>query len=455
MTKKITVADAQTESTLALLQGLLKKAGGFGATAADIVLSDSSSVSVNRRLGKPESIHRSEEADIGLRVFVGRRSAIVSSSDRSAEALEQMAERAVAMAKNVPEDPYAGLADPSETAKIFPELDLYDGTEISVDKMNDYADRAEQAARAVKGITNSEGAEFGSGRDIVYYVASNGFTGSYSSSGFSLSVSVIAGEDTGMETDYDFDSAAFLSDLKAPEKIGLGAAERAVRSLHPRKPQTGKVPVIFDRRISGGLIGSLAGAISGAAVARGTTLLKDKMGQQVFSSGITIMDDPFLKRGNRSHPFDGEGVTPQKRAMIEKGVLTGWLLDLNSARQLGLKTTGNAGRGSGSQPSPRAANFYMQPGHVTLDELVKNIDQGFYVTSMMGSGGNIVTGDYSRGAKGFWIENGQISYPVAELTIAGNLNDMWRSCTPANDLELKYGIDAPSLRIDGMTVAGA
>lgn len=437
------------------MQSLLKKAEGFGATSADIMLSDSSSVSINRRLGKPESVHRAEEADIGLRVFVGKRSAIVSSSDRDPAALEQMAERAVAMAKCVPEDPFAGIADPTETARTFPELDLFDATELSVEKMNDYADRAEKAARSIKGVTNSDGAEFGCGRDTVYYVASNGFTGSYSSSGYSLSVSVIAGEDAGMETDYDFDSATFLSDLKDPEEIGKSAGERAVKALRPRKVATQQVPVVFDSRVSGGLLGSLAGAISGAAVARGTTLLKDCLGQKVFSPGITVMDDPFLKRGNRSHPFDGEGVAPQKRAMIDDGILTGWLLDLGSARQLGLKTTGNAARGSGSPPSPRPANFYMQPGRITLDELIKGIGTGFFVTQMMGSGGNIITGDYSRGARGFWIEQGKISYPVAELTIAGNIKDMWLNCTPANDLKLKYGIDAPSLRIDGMTVAGA
>ncbi len=444
-----------SETTLMLLQDLLKKAKSFGATSADVVLSDSSSVSINRRLGKPESVHRAEEADIGLRVFVGKRSAIVSSSDRDPAALAEMAERAVAMARCVPEDPFAGIADPSEIAKIFPELDLYDTAEVSVEKMNDFADRAEGAARSIKGVTNSDGAEFGCGKDTVYYVASNDFVGSYSSSGYSLSVSVIAGEDTGMETDSDFDSAVFLADLKDPETIGRSAGERAVKALKPRKVATQQVPVVFDNRISGGLIGSLAGAISGAAVARGTTLLKDKMGAQIFSSGITIMDDPFLKRGNRSHPFDGEGVTPQKRAIIDKGVLTGWLLDLGSARQLGLKTTGNAARGAGSPPTPKPSNFYMQPGDVTFDALIKDIEKGFFVTQMMGNGGNIVTGDYSRGARGFWIEAGKVSYPVAELTIAGNLMDMWRSCAPANDLELKYGIDAPSLRIDGMTVAGA
>jgi PmbA protein len=449
--------DLQTspEATLTLLQDLLKKARNFGATGADIVLSDSSSVSINRRLGKPESIHRSEESDIGLRVFVGKRSAIVSSSDRAEESLAQMAERAVAMAGSVPEDPYAGLAEPSEIARTFPDLDLYDATEIPVEKMNDYADRAEQAALGVKGITNSDGVEFTCGKDVFYYVASNGFVGSYSSSGFSLGAMVIAGEGAEMQVDDDFDSATFFSDLKPPEIIGKNAGERAVRALYPKKVSTRQVPVVFDKRVAGGLIGSLASAISGAAVARGTTLLKDKMGRQVFSPAITIIDDPFLKRGNRSHPFDGEGIAPQKRAIIDKGALTGWLLDLSSARQLGLKTTGNAGRGSGSPPSPRPANFYMQPGHMTFNELIEGIGTGFYVTSLMGNGSNILTGDYSRGARGFWIENGRIAYPVAELTIAGNLSQMWLNCTAANDLEFKFGIDAPSLRIDGMTVAGA
>ncbi len=449
------MSQASKEKTLELLQDVMKKAKSFGATSADVVLSDSSSVSINRRLGKPESIHRSEEADIGLRVFVGKRSAIVSSSDRAPDALSQMAERAVAMAKNVPEDPYAGIADPAEIAKSFPDLDLYDPQELSVEKMNAYADRAEQAARAIKGVTNSDGAEFGCGKDISYYVASNGFVGSYASSGFSLSVSVIAGKDTAMETDYDFDSVIFLDDLAEPEVIGRSAGERAVRALNPQKGHTKQMPVVFDRRISGSVINVLASAISGNAVARGTTLLKDRMGEHIFSTNITIIDDPFLKRGHRSHPFDGEGVAPQKRSIIDKGVLTGWLLDLGSARQLGLKTTGNAARGSGSPPAPRATNFYMQPGHVTFDELIKDIDEGFFVTQMLGGGGNIITGDYSRGARGFWIERGRLSYPVSEMTIAGNLNDMWRTCTPANDLQMKYGIDAPSLRIDGMMVAGA
>lgn len=439
---------------LNLLSDVLKMAQQSGATAADVVFADSSSVSVTRRLGKPEAVKRSEESEVGLRVFVGKKQAIVSSSDRSIDALQQMAERAVAMAKCVPDDLYAGIADPAQLAKHIPDLDLYDPTELSMDKMNEIADAAEGAALAVKGITNSEGAEFSAGSEKVYFAASNGFTGSFASSGFSIGISVIAGEDMEMEVEDEFDSAAYFSDLGSPAAIGTDAATRAVKALHPRKGPTKKVPVIFDRRVSGGMIGSLSSAIGGGAVARGTTMLKDKMGAQVLARGITVVDDPFMQRGARSHPFDAEGVAPTKRNIIDDGVLTGWLLDLASARQLGLETTGNASRGASSTPAARPANFYMQNGSLSVEELIKDIDEGFFITQMMGSGANILTGDYSRGAKGFWIEKGQIAYPVAEMTIAGNIKDMWLNMQPANDLQFKYGIDAPTLRIEGMMVAG-
>jgi PmbA protein len=439
---------------LNVLQDLLKTAQGFGATSADAVLADSTSVSVQRRLGKAESLSRSEEAEVGLRVFVGKRQAIVSSSDKSPDTLRQMAERAVAMARAVPEDAYAGIADAAQLATSFPDLDMYDDAQISVEKMTELADAAEDAARAVSGVTNSEGAECSAGSEAVYYAASNGFAQGYAGSGFSLSVSVIAGRDTAMETDYEYDSVTFLSDLKNPADIGRAAGERAVAALNPRKGKTKQMPVIFDRRVSGGIIGSLAGAVSGGAVARGTTFLKDKMGQQIFAADITVVDDPFMKRGMRSHPFDAEGVAPSRRNIVENGVLTGWLLDLASARQLGLQTTGNATRGASSPPSPRAANFYMQPGSVPPDALIADITEGLFVTQMMGSGANPVTGDYSRGARGFWIENGKIAYPVSEMTIAGNIKDMWMNLTAANDLVFKYGVDAPTLCIEGMTVAG-
>lgn len=449
------MADAKQAETLQLLQDVLKKAKAAGATDADAVLSDNASVSVTRRNGEPESLVRSEEAEIGLRVLVGGKQAIVSSSDRSPEALQQMAERAVAMARMVPEDKFAGLADPADIAKSFPDLDLYDATDLSVEKMTEMADTAENAALDVEGITNSDGAECSVSKETSYYAATNGFVGGYSASGFSLSVSVIAGEDTQMETDYDFDSAAYLKDLADPLSIGRSAGERAVKALNPRKGPTKTMPVVFDRRTAGGIIGSLAGAISGSAVARGTTFLKDSMGKQIFPANISVIDDPFLKRGARSHPFDGEGVTPQKRSIIDNGVLTGWLLDTSSAKQLGLKTTGNAARSASSPPSPRAANFYMQPGSKSVEELIKDIDEGFFVTQLMGSGANPVTGDYSRGARGFWIEKGQITYPVAEMTIAGNILQMWLDLEAANDLQFKYGVDTPTLRIAKMTVAGA
>lgn len=444
-----------SDDTFNILHDVLTKAKSFGATAADVVLADSLSLSVTRRLGKQEALVRSEEAEVGLRVLVGQRQAIVSSSDKSPEALLAMTERAVAMAKIVPEDKYAGIADAADLATALPDLDLYDPTELSAARMNEMADAAEGAARAVTGVTNSEGADCGYGVEKVYFAATNGFAQSYQTSGFSLSVSVIAGEGTAMETDYDYDSAAYLSDLKDPAAIGRSAGERAVKSLKPRKGGTKKVPVVLDRRLSGGIIGSLSSAISGGAVARGTTVLKDKMGMQILPRGVTVVDDPFLKRGNRSHPFDGEGIAPQKRRMIEDGVLTGWLLDLSSAKQLGLRTTGNASRGASSPPRPAPANFYMMNGNLSVDELIGDIDEGFYVTRFLGDGANIVTGDYSRGAAGFWIEKGKIAYPVAEMTVAGNILDMWMNLAPANDLEFKRGIDAPTLRIDGMMVAGS
>jgi PmbA protein len=449
------MTNAVNPDMLTLLQDLMQKAKGFGATAADAVLADSSSVSVQRRLGKPESLARSEEAEIGLRVFVGRQQAIVSSSDRSPDALQQMAERAVAMAKAVPEDRFCGIADAEQLATSFQDLDMYDGTEISVEKMNDLADAAEAAAMGVKGVTNSEGAECNAGRETVYYVASNGFAQGYMTSGFSLSVSVIAGQDTAMETDYDYDSVTYFQDMKNPADIGKSAGERAVSALNPRKGKTKQMPVIFDTRVAGGVIGALASAISGSAVARGTTFLKNKMGEQIFAKGLNVLDDPFLQRGMRSHPFDAEGVAPTKRKIIDDGVLTGWLLDLSSARQLGLQTTGNAARGASTPPSPRPANFYLEAGAQTVEALMAEMGEGLLVTQMMGGGANPVTGDYSRGARGFWIENGKIAYPVSEITIAGNIQEMWMNMTPANDLTIKQGIDAPTLRIDGLTVAGS
>jgi PmbA protein len=443
-----------TADLLSLLEDTIQRAIKGGADAADALAFDSQSLSIARRLDKPERLERSESRDLGLRVFVGKRQATVSSSERTPEALAELVERAVAMARVVPEDPHCGLADPSDLARNWGDYDLADPVEPSVDALIAQASEAEAAAVAVKGVTNSEGAEAGWGRSDIALVASNGFAASYARTSHSLSVSVLAGEGAGMERDYDFTSAVHAADLRSGAEIGRSAGERAVRRLNPRKGSTATLPVVFDPRVSNGFISSLAGAISGPSVARGTSFLRDKMGAQLFAPGIEIVDDPFLVRGVRSRPFDGEGVAPSRRAVIEDGRLTTWLLDLRSARQLGLHTTGHAARGTGGPPSPSPSNLAMTPGKLTPEQLIGEIETGFYVTEMMGSGANGVTGDYSRGAAGFWIENGKLTYAVSEMTVAGNLKDMFPRMTPASDLVRRYGIDVPTLRIDGMTVAG-
>lgn len=443
-----------------LLQDVLAAAKRHGATGADIVLGESTSVSVGRRMGKPESLTRSEEGEAGLRVLVGKKQAMVSSSDLSPKALIAMAERAVDMARAVPDDEWCGLADPSQLAghvgaADVTALDLLDPTTLTVDTMTDLADRAEAAAMAVKGISNSDGATFGYGQDVSTIVASNGFAGTYGSSGFSLSVSVIAGTGTQMETDYAFDSMAHFADLKSPEDIGREAGERAARALNPRRGQTRMMPVILDRRIAGSIPGAISNAASGSMIAKGTSIFKDKLGQQIAATGITIVEDPFIPRGARSRPYDDEGLAVHRRNLVEDGELRYYLLDLRASRQLGMTPTGHAARGTSSPPHPRAHNLYVRAGQLSVEELIADIDMGFYVTEFLGSGGSLVTGDYSRGAKGFWIENGQITYPVNEMTIAGNLKQMFINCTPASDLEIRHGVDAPTLRIDGMTVAGS
>lgn len=440
--------------TLTLLDGLIGKAVAAGADAADAVCFESVSQSVTWRLGEQEHLDRSENAEVGLRVFVGARQAMVSSSDSSATALDELAERSVAMARSVPEDPFCGLADKDQLASDFPDLEVCDETEPSAETLSERAARAEDAARSVSGVTNSDGAEAGWGRSRVTLAASNGFRHSRSGSNHSISVGVVAGENASMECDYDYASAVFGSDLPPPEDIGRSAGEKAVARLNPRKAQSAEVPVVYDSRVAKSLIGHLASAINGNSVARGTTFLKDKMGEKLFPEAITIVDDPLRRRGLRSKSFDGEGIGTKRLDVIEKGVLTSWILDLRSARQLGLVTTGHAARGSSSPPSPSTTNLYLEPGAMTPKELMADIKSGLYITELMGFGINGITGDYSRGASGFWIENGELAYPVNEMTIAGNLIDMFAHLKAADDLEFRYGTNAPTLRVEGMTVAG-
>ncbi len=450
----MTASDRHADADLALLQDLIAKARAGGAEAADAVLVRGWSLSQELRHGKTDRLERAEGRDLGLRVLLGRRQAMVSTTDVGAEALDALVERAVSMARVVPDDPYCGLADPAQLAGDWPELDLLDPEEPAPELLIERARACEEAALAVDGVTNSEGASAGWGSSRASLVASNGFAGSYVSSGHSVACSVLAGEGLKMERDYDFSTAVFGADLEDAATVGRRAGERTVRRLNPRRPKTGKYPVVFDPRISGGLLRNLAGAINGAAVARGTSFLRDKLGEPVFAPGIVVHEDPHRRRGLRSRPFDAEGLATSPRRLIDDGRLTTWLLDLATARQLGLESTGHAARGVSGPPAPAVTNLYMAPGAVSPQDLIGAIDQGFYVTELMGQGVNPVTGDYSRGAAGFWIENGEIAYPVSEATIAGNLTEMFRQITPADDLVFRTSVDAPTLRIDGMTVAG-
>ena len=436
------------------LDDMLSAAKSAGADAADAILVEGTSASLSCRLGEPEDLERSESHDLGLRVLIGKRQAVVSSADFSKQAMTDLVERAVAMAKAVPEDKYAGLADPDQLATEIPDLDEFDPAEPSAEQMIEMARACEDAARSVDGITNSEGAEIGFGKSTVYLAATNGFNGYRQGSRFSIGVSVVAGEGTKMERDYDFSSAVWLSDLDDPAEIGKKAGENTVRRLNPRKAESAQLPIVYDPRVASSLLGHFTGAINGQSVARGTTFLMNKMGGKVFADGITVIDDPLKKRGLRSKPFDGEGVQTKTRNVIDDGILTTWILDLATSRQLGLETTGHAARGTGGPPSPSVTNVHLAPGSVSKKDLIGAIDSGFYVTELIGMGVNNVTGDYSRGAGGFWIEGGEIAYPVNEVTIAGNLRDMFLNLTPADDLEFKRATNSPTVRVDGMTIAG-
>jgi PmbA protein len=439
----------------AILDTLLDAARKAGADAADALYVEGVSSSVSYRLGKLEDVERAESYDLGLRVFVGQKIAFVSSTDFSAEALAALPARAVAMARLAPEDKFATLAPKDRLATSLPALDLEDAAEPGADLLIERARTVESAALAVPGVTNSEGGGASFSRSAVALATSSGFYGRYAGTSHSIGVAVLAGEGTGMERDYDQASARHAGDLRQAEAIGRCAGEKTVKRLNPRSMPSQSVPVVFHPDEASGLLGHFTSAISGTAIARGVSFLKDRMGTAVFAAGINIIDDPHRVRGLRSKPFDGEGVANSRRALIEDGKLTTWLLDCASARQLGLQTTGHAARGTGGPPSPSATNLYLEAGKLSVKDLIADIRQGFYVTELMGMGVNGVTGDYSRGAAGFWIENGEIAFPVAEVTIAGNLKEMYAHLTPADDLEFRHGVNAPTVRIEGMTLAGA
>jgi len=435
---------------------LVAAARKAGADAADALYICNASTQISVRLGALEDVERSEGEEIGLRLFVGQRSASVSSSDLSPEALAGLVERAVAMAREAPEDPYAGLALEHLLLRGEPvDVDGDDLADPAPAELRQRAATAEDAARAVAGVTNSEGAGASASRTTIALATSTGFARGYSTSGYGCSASVIAGEGSAMQRDYAYHSTRHLSELEDAAAIGRRAGERAIRRLNPGKLASGAMPVVYDPRVGSGLLGHLAGAITGAAVARRTSFLLDQLGQKVFAEGIVVRDDPHRPRGLRSKPFDGEGLPTSARDIIADGVLTGWIMDSASARQLGLEPTGHATRGVGGPPGAGVTNLYLEAGRLSPEALIADIKLGLYVTELIGQGVNGVTGDYSRGASGFVIRDGQICEPVAEITVAGNLKDMFRELTPASDLVFRRAIDAPTLRIEGMTVAGA
>jgi len=441
--------------SLDLLAALVAAAKAAGADAADAMFVERTAISVQRRLGKTEQLEREESQEAGLRAFVGKRSAIVSTTRLDPAGFAALAERAVAMARVLPEDPFAvppGAAGPGPDAAA---LDLADPYEPSAEELVTRASTAEEAALAVAGVTNSEGAGAGFGRTHVALATSGGFTGSYVRTSHSISATALAGSGTGMERDYDYATSVHLADLDDAAAIGRRAGEQAVARLNPTRPRSAAMPVVFHPRVAGSFLGHLSSAINGASVARGTTFLRDRLGQRLFAAGITVHDDPTRKRGLRSRPFDGEGMTGTPRAIIADGVLTTWLLDRRSAAQLGLASTGHAGRSPGGQPSPSPTNLWLAPGRLTQTELMADIGEGMFVTEMIGTSINPVTGDYSRGAAGFMIRNGTLAEPVSGVTIAGNLIAMFANLTPANDLVFRRGTDSPTVRIEGATVAGA
>jgi PmbA protein len=435
-------------------QDIVRRAVAAGADAADAVFAADSASEVSVRLGKLEDVGRSESEDLGLRVFVGHRSASVSTSDLSPVAMDALVERAVAMAREAPEDRWAGLAPADRLMHGAPPLlDLADPSEVPQASLRELAQAAEDAARAVPGVTNSEGGGASASSSVWALATSHGFVGGYATTGFGVSASVIAGSGGGMQRDYAFHSARHRARLDPPEAIGRLAGERAVARLSPGRIESGALPVVFDPRVGTSMLGHLTGAISGQAITRRTSFLLEDLGTAVFADGVTIQDDPHRPHGLRSRPFDGEGLPVSPCMLVENGVLETWLLDSASARQLGLEPTGHAARGIGGAPGVTTSNLFMAAGKVPPETLIEDIVSGVYVTELIGQGVNPVTGDYSRGAAGFRIENGEIAGPIAEFTIAGNLKDMFRALTPANDLVFRFGVNVPTIRIDGMTIA--
>lgn len=430
---------------------LVKAAKRAGADACDAVVGASRATGVEVRNGDVEETESSENNAFSLRVFVGKRSASVSAN--APGNIDELAERACAMARVSPEDPFAGLASEELLASSFPDLDLFDPAELTFEDMRRAALECEQAALDVKGVEQTSGASVGRSLGGTVLVTSHGFAGSYRASRYSVGVSAVAGSGSGMQRDYDMDSQRHWRDMREASSIGHRAGERAVASLNPRQAETQTVPVVYDPRVARSLVSHVAAAVNASSVTRKTSFLRDALGEPVFKPNISIVDEPHLVRGSASRPFDGEGVLPASVEIVSSGVLNNWLLDTATANELSLKTNGRANR-AGSGTAPGSTNLTLQAGESSPDELIKGVAQGIYVTQLIGQGVNMVTGDYSRGVSGFWIENGELTHPVSEITVASNLRHMFAQLEPANDLDKRFGTNAPTVLIEGMTVAG-
>lgn len=443
------------DTTKDILAKTLSQAKALGADQAEAVFYEADGISVTVRLGKLETVERPAEKAFGLRVYCGKKTTSLSTSDLSPAALGELVEKAVTIAKQSPENPYAELAGKDLFAREFNEnLEIYDDNSPEAGALKDLALRAEDAGRAVKGITNSEGGSAAWKKSTKTHLTSKGFEGENASSSFSCYTVLLAGAGTAMERDYEFSTSRFFEDLDCPEEIGRRAGERALKRLNPKKIKSQTIPVIFHKRTSNSLLNHFSGAINGKPVAKGTTFLSTELGKQVFPKNLQIIDDPTRKRGLSSRPFDGEGLKMERLDLVRDGILKTWLLDIASAIEMDLTSNGRASRSLAGASSPSSSNLYMENGKRSLEELMADTGEGLLVTELIGMGVNIVTGDYSRGATGFWFENGEIAYPVSEITIAGNLKDMFSTIEPASDLEFKRGTDAPSILIPSMVVAG-
>lgn len=442
-------------NNIEIINKVIKQAMAKGADNVEVIILENSSLSASVRMGNVESIENSESSALGLRFIKGYKSSILSTNDLNEESVSKLVEKASYMTDITPQDEYLTVAEAQDYAQEIPNLDLYDSEVPHIKTLIDKAVEAEDIALSFNKITNSNGSEASNSRTNVVFATSQGFCNSYRNSNSGLSVSVVAQDGDAMETDYDYSSVRHYNDLMSAKMIGRNAAQKAINKLHSRQVISSKLPVIFDAKIANSLLSSFASAVNGSAIARNTSFLRDKLHQSIFKQGINIYDNPLINRGLGSKPFDGEGVACQKLNLVENGILNSWIMDLRSAKQLGFSTTASASRSLTSPPSPAISNLYMEAGKISRQDLIKSVNKGIYITDLFGMGVNIITGDYSQGAFGFMIENGEITYPISEFTIASNLKDIFMNIIPANDLEFHYRINSPTLLIENMTIAGA